>query len=252
MAQFVGCLRGMADACRALDFPIVSGNVSLYNESKATGGGSAILPTPAIGGVGLLEDWEQSATIAFKAEAEKIYLIGADPKAPPAVGQSLWLDVCHGRRAGPPPPVDLDQTRAHGEFVRRLIAERLVTAVHDVSDGGILVAVAEMALAGDIGARLLVEAFEDQVDRERVHHARSVFGETQGRFLVTEPLQQHLLSKLADEAGIGCCFIGWTGGRTVYLGDKQVPTRGEVALSDLRAAHEGFFPKLMGADAALA
>ncbi len=76
MAQLTGCLEGMGDACRALDFPIVSGNVSLYNESKATGGGNAILPTPAIGGVGLLADWSKSATIAFKAEGEAIWLIG--------------------------------------------------------------------------------------------------------------------------------------------------------------------------------
>ncbi len=101
MGQFVGCLEGMAEACRALDFPIVSGNVSLYNETKSDdGGGSAILPTPAIGGVGLLDDWEKSATIAFKAEGEQIILIGHSNGH---VGQSLWLEVCHGREGGPPP-----------------------------------------------------------------------------------------------------------------------------------------------------
>src|SRR5215218_26639 len=153
MAQFVGCLEGMADACRALDFPIVSGNVSLYNESKATGGGSAILPTPAIGGVGLLEDWEKSATIAFKAEGEHVILIGhSDSHA----GQSLWLDVCHGRREGAPPPVDLAAERRAGESIRKLIAAGLVTAVHDCADGGAAVAVAEMALAGNIGMIMTV------------------------------------------------------------------------------------------------
>src|SRR5918995_1420294 len=118
MAQFVGCLEGMADACRALDFPIVSGNVSLYNESKATGGGSAILPTPAIGGVGLLDDWEKSATIGFKDEGHAIVLIGHSDSH---VGQSLWLEVCHGRREGTPPPVDLAAERRAGECLRRLI-----------------------------------------------------------------------------------------------------------------------------------
>lgn len=252
MAQITGCLDGMSQACRALDMPIVSGNVSLYNESKATGGGSAILPTPAIGAVGLLDDWEKSATIAFKDGAEKIYLIGADPKCSPELGQSLWMDVCHGRRDGSPPRVDLARERAHGEFVRTLIARNVITAAHDVSDGGILVAVAEMALAGNVGARLLVAAFEDEVDREKVRHAWSVFGENQARFIVTERLAEDRLSRMAHDAGIGCCFLGWTGGDSVYLGNATQATDADVKLAELRGAHEGFFPKLMGADAALA
>src|SRR5690606_33488689 len=113
MAQFTGCLEGMGDACRALDFPIVSGNVSLYNESKATGGGSAILPTPAIGGVGLLADCEKMATIGFKAEGAAIFVIGRNDGH---LGQSLWLRELHGREEGPPPPVDLAAERAHAEF----------------------------------------------------------------------------------------------------------------------------------------
>jgi phosphoribosylformylglycinamidine synthase subunit PurL len=238
----------MGDACRALDFPIVSGNVSLYNESKATGGGSAILPTPAIGGVGLLDDWEKSATIAFKREAERILLIGADPRAAPEIGQSLWLDVCHGRRAGPPPRVDLDAERRKGELVRRLIAEGLVTAVHDVSDGGILVAVTEMALAGNIGARLTIETFEDDVDREKEQHGWSLFGETQGRYVVTEPHDRHVVDRLALEHDVGCCFIGWTGGEAMVIDSRRSGAICEVPLADLRAAHEGFFPKLMGSE----
>jgi phosphoribosylformylglycinamidine synthase len=248
MAQFVEALRGMGEACRALDFPIVSGNVSLYNESKATGGGSAILPTPAIGGVGLLEDWETSASLAFKDVGQRILLIGADPRAMPEIGQSLWLRECCGLSAGSPPKVNLDVERRNGEFTRRLIAEGHVTAVHDVSDGGILVAVAEMALAGDIGARLLLDRFETQVDRERIRHPWSLFGETQGRYLVTEPLHQHVVEKLATDNGVGCCFIGWSGGASITLAGADNQTRWEVPLDDLRAAHEGFFPKLMGSE----
>ncbi|MCL6699352.1 phosphoribosylformylglycinamidine synthase subunit PurL [Sphingomonas sp. NSE70-1] len=248
MAQFVGCLEGMGEACRALDFPIVSGNVSLYNESKATGGGSAILPTPAIGGVGLLDDWQKSATIAFKAEAQKILLIGADPDMDTEIGQSLWLNVCRGSRDGQPPKVDLARERANGEFVRKLIEEEYVTAVHDVSDGGIAVAVAEMALTGNIGARLMIRSFEEYVDREVIRHDWSLFGETQGRYIVTEPLDRDIVEKLAAEHGIGCCFVGWTGGETIYIGTKEAATDGEVSLTDLRAAHEGFFPALMSGE----
>ena len=97
MAQIVEALRGMAEACVALDYPIVSGNVSLYNESKATGGGSAILPTPAIGGVGLMDDHEKMATIGFKAEGEMIVLLCHGHGL---LGQSLWLRELHGREAG--------------------------------------------------------------------------------------------------------------------------------------------------------
>lgn len=243
MGQIVGCLDGMGMACRALDYPIVSGNVSLYNESKATGGGSAILPTPAIGGVGLLEDYEHMATIAFKAGAQKIILIGADPKCTPDMGQSLWLELIHGRREGPPPRVDLAAEKRNAALVRELIHEGYVTAVHDVSDGGILIAVAEMALAsGDIGARLDLTAFEDRVDKERVQHAWSLFAENQGRYLVTEPFDSHVVERMAVKAGVGACFIGWTGGDTIALcrgGEEAIYP--EIALTDLREAHESFF-----------
>ncbi len=215
MGQIVGCLDGMSEACRALDFPIVSGNVSLYNESKATGGGSAILPTPAIGGLGLLADYEASATIAFKADGEDIYVIGARAGH---LGQSLWLREVHGREDGPPPQVDLAAERATGDRVRALIAEGKVTAVHDVSDGGLLVALAEMALAGNRGAA--IEA--------GCGTAAEAFGEDQGVYVLTAPA-----GSLEGEAGV--TRVGRTGG-TSLLG---------VALADLRAAHEGFFPALM-------
>jgi phosphoribosylformylglycinamidine synthase len=241
MAQIVEALRGMGDACRALDYPIVSGNVSLYNESKATGGGSAILPTPAIGGVGLMADYEQMATIRFKDGAQKIILIGADPRAVPHLGQSLWLREIGGREDGAPPKVDLAAERKHGEFVRQLIAEGFVTAVHDVSDGGILVAVAEMALAGNIGARLELSMFENAVDREKIRHVCSLFAENQARYIVTEPFDQHVVEKAARDAGIGCCFIGWTGGETIALCKGEDPVYPEVTLDLLREANEAFF-----------
>ncbi len=247
MAQFVGCLDGMGDACRALNFPIVSGNVSLYNESKATGGGSAILPTPAIGGVGILSDVAKMATIAFKDDAHKIILIGSDSRAVPDMGQSTWLNICHGRQDGPAPKVDLAAERKHGEFVRKLIDMGLVTAVHDVSDGGILVAISEMALAGNVGARLEISAFENAVDREKTRHAWSLFAENQGRYIVTEKFDSDAIEKLATEAGIRTCFIGWTAGDQIAVCRGEQAIYPEVPLADLRTAHESFFKDWMEA-----
>ena len=216
MAQIVEALRGMGDACRALDYPIVSGNVSLYNESKATGGGSAILPTPAIGGVGLMEDHSVMATIRFKAEGEAVFVIG---QSNGHLGQSLWLREIHGREDGAPPPVDLAKERAHAEFVRQLVAEGKVTAVHDVSDGGLLVALAEMALAGGIGCTV-----------KEIGDHFTAFGEDQARYVVTSAVAETI-----QAAGIPMTRIGTTGGSAI---------RGPgfaVELAELREANEAFF-----------
>ncbi len=241
MAQIVGCLDGMSEACIALDMPIVSGNVSLYNESKATGGGSAILPTPAIGGVGLLDDWEKAATIGFKVEGETIVLIGHSDSH---VGQSLWLRECHGRIEGAPPPLDLAAERRAGEVVRSLIANGRVTAVHDCSDGGAAVAIAEMALAGGIGLTMIVVP-------QIPNPAAILFGEDQGRYVVSTRDPDGVRTA-ANAARLFAVPVGITGGDAVTfdLVDRGGPQT--VALADLRSAHEGFFPKLMGADAALA
>ena len=147
MGQFVGCVRGIGEACKALDFPVVSGNVSLYNETN----GRAILPTPTIGGVGLLDDFTKSATLAFKREGEAILLVG---ETQGWLGQSLYLREICGREDGAPPPVDLIEERENGDFVRALIRDGTATAAHDLSDGGLLVALAEMAMASGIGATL--------------------------------------------------------------------------------------------------
>lgn len=238
MAQFVGALEGMGEACRALDFPIVSGNVSLYNESKATGGGSAILPTPAIGGVGLLDDWEKSATIAFKAEGEFIYRVGY-PQG--HLGQSLWLREVQGRNDGPPPAVSLEAERATGEAVRELIAEGWATAVHDVSDGGLAVALAEMALAGGIGAEVAVEDHPGSF-------AAMMFGEDQAVFVLTSKRGPAELIERLNTHGVVGEQIGMTAGKTLALRAFGGGSAQSVSLVDLRAAHEDFFPRLMGSE----
>ena len=216
MGQLVGCIEGMAEACRALDYPVVSGNVSLYNESKATGGGNAILPTPAIGGVGLLADYDKQMDLAFRAAGDVVWLIGS---AGSHLGQSLWLRECHGREDGPPPVVDLAAERAAGDKIAALIAAGTVNAVHDLSDGGLAVAVAEMAMASGLGA--VVEVALD---------AASAFGEDQGRYLVTAP------------AGVvidGAMRIGTVGGDALVLNGET------VTLAELKRTHEATLPAMI-------
>ncbi|HSG35196.1 MAG TPA: phosphoribosylformylglycinamidine synthase subunit PurL [Sphingomonadaceae bacterium] len=246
MAQFVGCLEGMGEACRALDFPIVSGNVSLYNESKATGGGSAILPTPAIGGVGLIDDYARMATIGFKAEGEAIVVLGGNPLSKldgddtigefgTSIEQSLWLREIMGIEQGSPPQVHLERERANGEFVRKLIQEGRVTAVHDVSDGGVAVALAEMALAGNMGADVLTMG----------KTVLDAFAEDQGRYILTFPWYERddwaEFEAEAKAAGISASWIGATGGVSISWTDGEDAPVANIPLADLRAAHQSFF-----------
>jgi len=223
MAQFVGCLEGMGEACRALDFPIVSGNVSLYNESKATGGGSAILPTPAIGGVGILDDCSKMATIGFKAEGDALILIGHSASA---VGQSLWLREIHGREDGIPPSVDLAIERRNGEFVRDLIVAGSINAVHDCSDGGALVAIAEMGLASGLGAEITLPQVPNP--------AAVLFGEDQARYLVTSSAPEAVI-EAAKNAGVFVAQVGIVGGAALSGPGLS------ASLADLREASDSFF-----------
>src|SRR5690242_19180285 len=180
MGQFVDCVRGIGEACRALDFPVVSGNVSLYNETN----GRAILPTPTIGGVGVLDQFSNAMTIAFNGEDEAVFVIG---ETRGWLGQSVYLrDLC-SREEGAPPPVDLATERRHGDFVRELIRDGLITAAHDVADGGLLVALAEMAMASGIGAVLEAPA-------GTLAHA-FWFGEDQARYVITTADSQPLLER---------------------------------------------------------
>jgi phosphoribosylformylglycinamidine synthase II len=227
MGQFVGCVRGIGEACKALDFPVVSGNVSLYNETNGRG----ILPTPTIGGVGLIGDFKKSATLAFKQEGDAILLIGATKGW---LGQSLYLrDIC-GREEGAPPPVDLAAEKRHGALVRELIDEGRVTAVHDVSDGGLLVALSEMAMASGLGAKL--EAAPADVPAHGFW-----FGEDQGRYVVTvaAAAEGDVLAR-AKAAGLPARRIGdVAGGALAIAGERTVP------VADLARAFESWLPAYM-------
>ena len=230
MGQFVGCIEGMAEACRALDFPVVSGNVSLYNETN----GAGVLPTPSIGGVGLLDDYAQQMTLALKAAGETLVLICHSDSH---VGQSLWLREIHGREDGPPPPVDLDAERCAGELVAALIAEGAVSAVHDCSDGGAAVAIAEMALAGNIGMTMTVVP-------QIAHVGAILFGEDQGRWIVSTADPRAVMAR-ARATGLEAIPVGVTGGDALVFDLVERGGPRSVTLAELRAAHEGALPALM-------
>jgi len=227
MGQLVGCLQGIGEAARALDFPIVSGNVSLYNETM----GAGILPTPAIGGVGLIDDVAKAASIGFKAAGEKILLVGGPGGW---LGRSTWLETIIGREAGGPPPVDLVAERRHGEFVREHIVAGSFTAVHDISDGGLAVALAEMAIAGGVGATI------DPASVEGPAHGW-LFGEDQARYIVTaRPGDVARIVADAHAAGAPIAAIGGTGGGWLTL-----PGEARISIAQLDSAFESFLPAYM-------
>jgi len=216
MGQFADCIRGIADACIALDFPVVSGNVSLYNETD----GRPILPTPAIGGLGVIEDAALAVGLAV-APGQDLWLVGG---APGWLGQSLWLREILGREAGPPPPVDLAAERRTGDAVRTAILAGAVSACHDMSDGGLLIALAEMALAGDTGIELSADG----------DHG-FWFGEDQGRYVLALP------RNASPPENLSAIRLG----RTTQAGDDaslKLADGGIISLIELRTVHEAFLP----------
>jgi phosphoribosylformylglycinamidine synthase subunit PurL len=227
MGQFVGAVQGMKEACEVLKYPVVSGNVSLYNETNSV----AIPPTPAIGGVGVVPDLAHVADIALKAEGNLLVMIGREDGH---LGQSLYQLTITGKVEGAPPPVDLADEIKAGNLVRTLIRESKVRAVHDASDGGLLVAVAEMALAGAIGVQLF--PYEGKLPA----HA-AWFGEDQGRYVLeaSPELAEEIIER-SRLLALPARVVGTVGGDTLSLRNETA-----LAVADLRAAHESWFPQYM-------
>jgi phosphoribosylformylglycinamidine synthase II len=226
MGEIVAAIEGIAEACRALSFPVVSGNCSLYNETN----GEAILPTPAIGGVGLLKDVHRMATIRLRRESDVIVLVG---ETKGHLGQSLYLREIEGREEGPPPPVDLAAEKRNGDFVRSLIESGRVDTVHDLSDGGLVVALAEMAIAGRVGVEVAHADFAV---------IPALFGEDQARYLLAakESEAERILEEARNE-GVPAQLIGHTGGEKLSIAGAS------VTVAELRSLHESWLPRYMGA-----
>ncbi|MDO8900805.1 MAG: phosphoribosylformylglycinamidine synthase subunit PurL [Phenylobacterium sp.] len=225
MGQIVRAIEGMALACRELDFPVVSGNVSLYNETN----GQAIPPTPTVGAVGLIADYERRADFSSLRPVDTLILLG---ETRGELGASMYLREILGREDGAPPPVDLAQERKVGDFVRALIKGEQIAVVHDLSDGGLVAAAADMSLASGLGVTLNLEGALPP-------HAE-LFGEDQARYLVAAAEAEPILAA-ARAAGVAARIVGQAGGTALAVtGLFNLP------LSQLRDAYEGWMPAYMG------
>jgi phosphoribosylformylglycinamidine synthase subunit PurL len=222
MAEFAAAIGGMCAACLALDYPVVSGNVSLYNETN----GSAIMPTPVIGGVGLIEDAAAAVDLALKADGDALILIG---ETQGHLGASLYLREIEGREDGAPPPVEFAAELANGDFVRDQIAAGRVAACHDLSDGGLIVAIAEMAMAGGKGVALTCLPAGNT----------GLFGEDQARYLIESANPATVLAAAKDK-GIYAEIIGTVGGLALTLPDGNA-----ISISELQTANEAWLPAYM-------
>jgi phosphoribosylformylglycinamidine synthase len=225
MGQLVSCIEGIAEACKALDYPVVSGNVSLYNETS----GNSIYPTPTIGGVGIISDVTKTVSNCFTKKDEIVIVIG---ESKGHLGSSLYLREVHGKNDGSCPPVDLLIEKNNGQFVSQLIGQGKVSACHDIADGGLYVAIAEMTFSALIGASISL-ATENL--------AGSLFGEDQSRYIIT--CKEEQVSDILDEAkkaGVMATKIGKTGGNELVLNEKH-----SVAVKDLLTTNESILPNLM-------
>ena len=230
MGQFVYAIDGMNEACRALDYPVVSGNVSLYNETN----GQAIPPTPAVGGVGLIPDLHKFSTLKGAKEGDTLILIG---ETTGWLGSSIYLSEILSREDGAPPPVDLSAEKLNGDYVRKLIRNRRVNAVHDLSDGGLAVAACEMAFSSGQGIALS--------GPENGQRHGWYFGEDQARYLLAvEKNSVNPVVATAKAKGIPAQVVGKVGGDRIKAAGAF-----DVSLEKLRAANEAWLPNLMSGDA---
>ncbi len=201
--QFRQAVDGMAEACRVLEVPVVGGNVSFYNEVE----GEAIYPTPVVGAVGLLENPQKQGSLAFKEEGDLVLLLGAREVS---LGGSQWLKSLHEQVAGRPTAVDLELEKRLQKLLRVLISEGLVNSAHDLSDGGLAVALAECCISGHIGAAVEIAGGSNR-DLE-------LFGEGPSRVILSACRDHYQrIAELADQAKVALHNIGKLGGDSLRV-----------------------------------
>ncbi len=223
MGQFVEVIDGISQACKYLDFPVVSGNVSFYNETKS----KAISPTPTIGGVGLISNINNMITINFKDVKNYIFVIG---KTSGHLYQSEFFKLVVGDHSGPPPEINLFNEKNNGKAMKELINKKLVRSAHDISSGGIIVSLVEMCIAGDIGAKI-------KIPHDKINHQEYLFGEDQSRYLIeVDDKNKEKVSKLLEKNNTYYEIIGKTQKESFEL-HKEF----SIKLSDLNKFNSFWF-----------
>ena len=223
MGQFVECIRGMGEACSKLDYPVISGNVSFYNETN----GEGIYPTPAIGGVGLIKDLSNVMTIALKKNGNYLCVIG---KSSNHLGNSQYLSIIKNKELGSTPSIDLNEELKNGKFVLSCIEQKIFEAVHDIADGGLLVALSEMSMCGEKGV---------QVDINKSSLHGYFFGEDQSRYLVE--VSKDNFEDLMSEAENNNIFVEKIG--VTQDNQFEINNIGKIPIQELIRAHESWFQK---------
>jgi phosphoribosylformylglycinamidine synthase subunit PurL len=221
MAQFEAAVRGISDACRALEVPVVSGNVSFYNETD----GRAIPPTPTVGMVGLLEDVERRVRMPFREAGDLVALLGTTRDE---LGGSEFLRTIRGRDEGPCPEVDLQAERRLVHLLAGLAHRRKLASAHDLSDGGLAVALAECAMKSGLGAAIALDS--------DVRPGALLFGESTGRALVSfEPKAEAAVRAAAEQSGVPIAVIGRVAGDRlrIALRGRTLVDEPVAALHDL-------------------
>ncbi len=247
MEQFARAVDGIAAACEALDVPIVSGNVSLYNETSTPGGTRAILPTPTIGAVGLLGSEADVVTLSFKGAGDAVLLLGPAAGSPRvSLSGSEWLSRKTGRVCGDTPSLDLDAEARVQRLVLQLARARVLRSAHDVSDGGLALALAECTAGaagrGDVGATVDVPLSATGWLAE----AAALFGEAPSRIVVSVSKDAVAsVEERAAAAGVPCVAIGETGGTTLTL--RLAGQSLALPVAELRAARERCLEPIVGA-----
>ena len=207
MGQFAGVVKGMIMSCNELDFPVVSGNVSLYNETN----GKGINPTPVIGGVGVIDNLDIFADHNFKRKDDIIIIIG---KTDGHLSQSIYATELLNINTGLPPKVNLAEEKKNGLTIKSLIESSLVDTSHDVSDGGILIALTEMAIKNNIG-------FEIETDKSNSH--RFLFGEDQGRYIVSIKEKNLIkVKKILEENNVIYTIAGVTIDKIIKVNEEKI------------------------------
>ena len=227
MGEFVECVQGIGEACKYLEYPVVSGNVSFYNQTKEIG----IKPTPAIGGVGLIKNYKKMITMNFKDAGNQVLVIG---KTEGHIDQSLFARLILDEKNGPPPEVNLFNEKNNGETLLNLIEKNYIKSAHDVSLGGIITAISKMCIKGNKGIELTIPKF-------LINEIEYFFAEDQGRYLI-EVSKEDLKNviKILDKNSVHYDLIG-----KIIDNDMIINQKTKVSIDELKSYNTNWLKEYM-------